>query len=372
MTRDYEMESTSRQSARLTDVILRQTSETRLIARPEIVDNKQLPEAGVKVTLIHQRCLPGGKWEDIPAEPLSKLKAGEGVCLHLDSATTLQLKDCLTDFYAISSSEGVRPGHTKLTVTEADKLIRLDHDRVQIIKSLLRQKRGSEIWQALASAQPDLVATLSYGRVAAERARASAEFRDRLKQGAFSESDWQNFFEKNKWIFGYGLKYVFLRQIAAQPHYGGSDIHGKGGQKGDYLAATEGELKFTVIVEIKKPGTELLKSRTYRAGAWPVSDELGGAIAQVQANCRRWELEGSRSESNSEALRGQSIFTAQPKGILVIGELGQLNDNSKRTSFELLRRSISNPEIITFDELYQRAKFIAEHGSERPLVERLA
>ncbi len=171
------------------------------------------------------------------------------------------------------------------------------------------------------------------------------------------------FFERNKWIFGYGLKYVFLKQIVAQPQYGGGDVHGKGGQKGDYLATTEGQLKFTVLVEIKRPDTELLKSRIYRTGAWPASDELAGAIAQVQANCRKWEIEGSRSESNSEALQRQSIFTTQPKGILVIGQLDQLDDNAKRTSFELLRRSISNPEIVTFDELYQRAKFIAEHAN---------
>jgi hypothetical protein len=30
-------------------------------------------------------------------------------------------------------------------------------------------------------------------------------------------------------------------------------------------------------------------------------------------------------------------------------------------SFELYRRNISPPEIITFDELYERAKFIVEH-----------
>jgi hypothetical protein len=363
MTRDYEMDSTSRQSARLADVVLRQTSETRLIARPEIVDNHKSPEAGVKVTLMHQRCSPGDKWDDVPADPLSKLKAGEGVRLHLDSATTLKLQECLADFYAISSTTGVRSGHTNLTVTEADKLIRVDQDRAQIIKMLLSQQRGNEIWRALQSSQPDLATALSYGRVAAERARVSEEFRNRLNTGSFSELDWQKFFEQNKWIFGYGLKYVFLSQIAAQAHYGGADIHGKGGQKGDYLAATVGQLKFTVLVEIKKPDTELLKPRAYRSGAWPASDELAGAIAQVQANCRTWESDGSRSEANVEALQAQSIFTAQPKGILVIGQLRQLDHHTKRTSFELLRRSISNPEIITFDELYERAKFISEQAS---------
>ena len=33
----------------------------------------------------------------------------------------------------------------------------------------------------------------------------------------------------------------------------------------------------------------------------------------------------------------------------------------KYRSFELYRRSTSRPEIITFDELYHRAKFIVEH-----------
>ena len=36
-------------------------------------------------------------------------------------------------------------------------------------------------------------------------------------------------------------------------------------------------------------------------------------------------------------------------------------NTEKYRSFELYRRNISRPEIITFDELYERAKFIVKH-----------
>ena len=38
------------------------------------------------------------------------------------------------------------------------------------------------------------------------------------------------------------------------------------------------------------------------------------------------------------------------------GEHGE--NEEKFSSFELLRRNLTNPEVITFDELYQRAKYI--------------
>ena len=33
------------------------------------------------------------------------------------------------------------------------------------------------------------------------------------------------------------------------------------------------------------------------------------------------------------------------------------------SSFELFRRSLNSPEIITFDELFERAKYIVESGA---------
>ena len=185
-----------------------------------------------------------------------------------------------------------------------------------------------------------------------------------LVRRSSSEAWWQDFFEKNTWIFGYGLNYQILKSVQAQPRYGGLTVTGRGVQKGDYLQRTEATVKFTVLVEIKRPGTQLLGSEQYRNGAWELGGELAGGVSQMHANCSTWEKEGSRSEENQEALTRQGIFTVQPKGILVIGHTKQLTDLHKRSTFEMFRRNTLNPEILTFDELYERAKFIVNHTEQ--------
>jgi len=55
-------------------------------------------------------------------------------------------------------------------------------------------------------------------------------------------------------------------------------------------------------------------------------------------------------------LERSACYTIQPKGILVIGHTDQLDDNAMRMTFELARRNLQNPEVITFDELLARAK----------------
>src|SRR5260370_23335036 len=121
MSNDYEMTSTSRQSAFLQDVTLRETNTTRLIARAEIVVNPNHPDAGVKVTFVHQRRSVSDTWEDLPTEPLSALKAGEGFKLPLDRETTLKLREHLEDFFAISSNGGGRTGRHTLTLVPPDE-----------------------------------------------------------------------------------------------------------------------------------------------------------------------------------------------------------------------------------------------------------
>lgn len=183
-----------------------------------------------------------------------------------------------------------------------------------------------------------------------------------LKTGTNNEASWQTFFEKNKWIFGYGLNYQILKQEQSQPHYGGTRVDGKGGQKGDFLTSTTGELNFTVLVEIKTPGTPLLQgSAEIRNGAWSLSKELTDALSQIEANISTWDKKGSQQEDNKDELEGRGVFTVQPKGIIVIGSLTQLDTRSKRETFQRFRKSIHGVDILTFDELYERAKFIVEN-----------
>ena len=56
-------------------------------------------------------------------------------------------------------------------------------------------------------------------------------------------------------------------------------------------------------------------------------------------------------------MKEERIYTYEPRGILVVGHLAQLDHANKRATFELYRRNLLNPEIITYDELLARAKY---------------
>lgn len=185
------------------------------------------------------------------------------------------------------------------------------------------------------------------------------EFKSSLQTHGSDESYWQDFFEENKWIFGYGLNYQILRQEQSQPHYGGTRLEGSGGQKGDYLTSTVGDINFTVLVEIKTPDTPLLHGTAeIRNGAWSFSKQLTDSVSQISANIDTWEKLGSKQADNQDKLEHENIFTIHPKGIIVIGSLSQLNFRSKRETLQRFRRSIHGIDIITFDELLKRAEFI--------------
>ena len=89
------------------------------------------------------------------------------------------------------------------------------------------------------------------------------------------EAIWQHFFEKNPWIFGYGLGYVFLSGLddkkLEQVVQGHSLIqHGK---RIDAVMKTKGIISNLCFVEIKTHVTKLLEDRPYRPGPWQHAGE---------------------------------------------------------------------------------------------------
>ena len=63
----------------------------------------------------------------------------------------------------------------------------------------------------------------------------------------------------------------------------------------------------------------------------------------------------------------EEAFNYAPKAYLVVGSLdeftGDFGVNQEQfRSFELFRRNTFSPEIITFDELYERARFIVHEN----------
>ena len=191
-----------------------------------------------------------------------------------------------------------------------------------------------------------------------------------------TEAVWQDFFEKNTWIFGYGLNYYFnspLDDEKLEQAVKGHDFTGAG-KRVDVLLKTHGFISALSFGEIKTHKTHLLKqvASPYRKESWQISDELSGGIAQVQRSVQV-SLSNIRSRTTIKdeigAPTGEQLFLYQPKSFLVIGSLSEFQsahgiNEEKYSSFELFRRNLSAPEIITFDELFQRAKFIVESSEE--------
>ncbi len=188
------------------------------------------------------------------------------------------------------------------------------------------------------------------------------------------ESVWQKFFEDNTWIFGYGLNYVFnspLQNQKLEQVVSGYDFNNSG-KRIDALMKTRGIINSFCFGEIKIHDTSLLKQvkDPYRGECWAVSDELSGAIAQTQKTVQKAIKDlATKVELKDEGGNptGEHLFLYQPKSFIVIGSLSEFKtangiNEDKFSSFELFRQSLFNPEIITFDELYERAKFIVVSG----------
>jgi hypothetical protein len=271
----------------------------------------------------------------------------------------VSLDDCYDNFWKlISFLQSLR----ELELPK-DKFSLVSQDEGEIVSAL--RGRGAEsvvniVKQLFAS--PDISLTQKDINSLLKRREKLAEFKRALSEHLANEGWWQDFFDGNKWIFGYGLNYEILRQQQPQPNYGGTRVDGRGGQRGDNLMSTTGDLNFTVLVEIKTPATQLLQgTREIRSGAWSLSKDLTDALSQIQVNIQTWEKQGSEQPDNRDKLEKLSVFTVKPKGIIVIGSLSQLTDRSRRETFQRFRKSIHGIDIITFDELFERAKFIVEN-----------
>lgn len=244
----------------------------------------------------------------------------------------------------------------------------------------------------LLASQPDLMDELVRTKVSARdvaelghRRQQLSEFAQLLKDDAYfearreklgpnngPESVWQTFFESNTWIFGYGLNYVLNSPLAGaklETAVKGHDFLGSG-KRVDALLKTQGLISALSFGEIKTHKSDLLKQvvHPYRKECWQVSDELAGGVAQVQRSVQA-SLATIRSrielKDASGAPTGETLFMYQPRSFLVIGSLSEFRaahgiNEDKYSSFELFRRSLNAPEIVTFDELYERAKYIVE------------
>jgi len=134
----------------------------------------------------------------------------------------------------------------------------------------------------------------------------------------------------------------------------------------DYLL---GDKLFTTFIEIKKPSTSLFDKNKNRSNACSLSTDLINSVSQIleQKASGLIKLEINQYDSHGKLIQQKAYDS---KVVLIIGHWRELEISKsdlekeiKKKTFELFRRDSRNVEIITYDELYERARFIVQ-GNE--------
>ena len=198
------------------------------------------------------------------------------------------------------------------------------------------------------------------------RKEALEIFEAQLICDGWKESNWQDFFEIQNWIFGYGIDYRIMRQFDRELNVSGVGTDNKEKVIVDFLMTFN---DFTVTVEIKRPTTPIFEKKKNRSGSWSFSQDFIDAFSQVLEQKTEWHILAQNNnlynkEGNEKLLKR----TRDAKTILVIGNkaeflsIGNLREKEiKQDTFELFRQGSKNVDIITFDELLERAEFIVKN-----------
>lgn len=263
-------------------------------------------------------------------------------------------------------------------LTKIESVDLLDRDGVRISAEAGRQllegrrlpadllrDRAEELAEFLRSdlSAPDVTAL-------AKRHEALKKFEQMMIE-AHPERDWQAFLEDEPWILGAAGAPQFLHRVGdkLEQVIRGWDDLGNAGKKVDSLMRTAGVVSALTFVEIKRPDTTLLRSTPYRPGAWAIDQHIAGGVAQLHATVDAAQAQIGQRLRGLDAggfETGLSMELCRPRSILVAGSLSQMLDEAGRPnhamfrSFEAFRRSLRDPEVVTFDELHHRARAVLD------------
>jgi integrase len=208
---------------------------------------------------------------------------------------------------------------------------------------------------------------------------------ERLNVRGGAEKVWQDFLEMNSWILGVGVGgqlFTAWDPEKLEQTVRGASILGSG-KRIDALMRTSGRIRSLVFAEIKHHKTELLQlvRSPYRGDCWAPSYELSGGITQIQQTVDLavhsiGERRIPDRDTDGNEIVGEFTYVVRPRSYLIAGTLGELCgpdggiNRAKYHSFELYRRNLYEPDVLTFDELLARAEWHVLEAEETSIRRR--
>jgi hypothetical protein len=365
MSDPIRISSTSLRTAEADSIVLRVGATNRLVFHPTLVENAADPDAGVRGVFTYQRKGRNDEWEDFHDLNLSQLKKGDSVQLELRSGELLKLFRRLGPLYEIVRENGVPIG---------------DHEFVAVAPGFWRALIEDPVLRDATFTSEEFAAIHSFARwVADEPAKAAfalqalgsadldavnavaglARLRHYLDEwsshrGETDEAFWQGLLAKESWVLGnlFGSPFVIMKERA---YVGGKTFENTEGRIADFLFknAISGNV---LLVEIKTPSTPLVAASPYRAGIYPATPELVGAVTQA-LDQRQTLIQNFHSLD----LAGAGAAPFSPRVVVLAGDIEKQSlSGPALRSFELFRGELRGVEVVTFDELANKTQAFIE------------
>ncbi|MGW5155815.1 Shedu immune nuclease family protein [Nonomuraea wenchangensis] len=361
--------STSKQTADAAPLVLREGEQIRLIFKATLA-SKEGATPTIRGRFIYQKKRRAKIWQDFNSINLASLKDGEGVRLDLKSDEVIRLYNFLQELYSVAEKFGIPRGQADfiraprneslrqlLQDGNLDDIFGVDSHGGIILQRFLdwvTQRQSAQLASVLGELDSAQLLNFDAAVGAARLNSFVKEFDENRERN--DEDYWQKFLTNNSWILAQLFTHPILL-IRGQAYVGGKGIDNRDGNIVDFLLRNS-LTEDTAIVEIKTPQTNIFRAEQYRNNTWHPSEELSGAVQQALVNKRSLM-------DNYEDLQKEddpSTFKAfNPKALLIVGSIQrELTVTSKRRCFELYRRNLRDVEIVTFDEVYNKARqFIA-------------
>ena len=292
-------QSTSRNSAQGDEVVLRETSRTRLVFKPQLVNNPHNQAASVRGVFVFREKKPSGQWADYKTLDLSKLRDGEWIKLELKSEELQTLFTELNRYYDLYKQYGIRKGTNEFIVTP--------RNTKDVIVSFLDNPENFSKLQELKVEDLKKLTVLANLNSLKTVVRI---WKEHSNDG--NEEFWQKFFRQYSWI----ITQVFATPIVLfqdRAYVGGKTIEDRGGNIADFLFRN----RFTenvLIVEIKT--LQYCWVQEYRRGAYRLSSELSGSLVVILKY--KHELQRHYDQLQKE---DEQFKAFDPKCMVVAGHL---------------------------------------------------
>jgi len=360
-------------SAVVEPIVLRPGDLTRMVFKPQIVNNKQDENKPVKGHILWQKrgkSEVGEEWADEAHLKLSTMKAGSGIKLELNTDELYLLTQAVRGLYGVYWKHGKQLPNTGEefdlaeysqvaktldTLDSAAQLIEAagQDGFVSLMKWIASKQNSKQVIENIAKLDlADLAEINSLAGIAVLKQALSTWA---ANQSNPDESFWQETLTKYSFVFSQ----VFSTPVVVfglKAYVGGKSVEGAGGKEPDFLLKNE-VTSHLLIVEIKTPETELLGKAPYRPpNVFAASRELAGAVTQVA----RYKDTFLQNYGNLRVETDEPFRLADPRCLVVIGKTCQLDAEGKKQSFEYFRRSLRGTEIITFDELFRKVEVLLD------------